>query len=265
MALPEATICWPGGPGLRCRRRSGPDPVGRRVPADARTQKIIDGMAVVMDGGALVVSSVAGSSSTRAAPGAADSAATTFTARFARVVTEALTPAVLVAGIAVAVAWHSRSIGWGIVAVLFASGIPITYIIRGVRRGHYHDHHVSVRERRPTVILFAAASVGVGLAPMILFRAPRELVALVVAMLAGLVLTLAVTKWWGKVSFHSAVASGTATTLLLVFGPWLHLTWLVVGLVVWARVRLEEHTVAQTLTGAGLGALAAGVVFPLVR
>jgi len=212
-----------------------------------------------------VARSAAGSSSTTAPRGAADPAATTFAARLARVVTEALTPAVLVAGISLAVAWHSRSIGWGIVAAVFASGIPVTYIIRGIRRGHYEDHHVSVRERRPAVILFAAASVGVGLALMIVFRAPRELVALVVAMLAGLALTLAVTKWWGKVSFHTAVASGTATTLVLVFGPWLHLTWLVVGLIVWARVRLREHTVAQTLIGAGLGALAAGAVFPLVR
>ncbi len=208
--------------------------------------------------------SAAGPSSTTAPNSAVDPAASTPAARLAHVVTEALTPAVLVAGIALAVAWHSRSMGWGIVAALFASGIPISYIVRGVRRGHYKDHHVSVRERRSTVILFAAASVGVGLALMILFRAPRELVALVVAMLAGLALTLVVTKWWGKVSFHTAVASGTATTLVLVFGPWLHLTWLVVGLIAWSRVRLREHTVAQTVIGAVLGA-AAGVVFPLVR
>jgi hypothetical protein len=197
--------------------------------------------------------------------GTADRGASVPAARLARVVTEALTPAVLVAGISLAVAWHSGSIAWGVVAAVFASGIPISYIVRGIRRGHYEDHHVPVRERRPTVILFAAASVGIGLALMILFRAPRELVALVVAMLAGLALTLVVTKWWGKVSFHTAVAAGTATTLALVFGPWLNLTWLVVGLIAWARVRLNEHAFAQTIIGAGLGALAAGVVFPLVR
>jgi hypothetical protein len=204
-------------------------------------------------------------SSTASPDDTVDSASSTPTQRVAHVVTEALTPAILVAGITLAVAWHSRSIGWGIVAAIFASGIPISYIVRGIRQGHYKDHHVSVRERRPTVILFAAASVGVGLALMILLRAPRELVALVVAMLAGLALTLVVTKWWGKVSFHTAVASGTATILVLVFGPWLNLTWLMVGLIAWARVRLREHTTIQTLIGAALGAAAAGVIFPLVR
>jgi membrane-associated phospholipid phosphatase len=184
--------------------------------------------------------------------------------RLAHIVTEALAPAVLVAGISVAVAWHSRSPLWGIITAVFASGIPISYILRGVRRGHYSDHHVRVRERRPAVLLFAAASVVAGLVLMMVFHAPRELVALVVAMLAGLALTLAVTHWW-KVSFHAAVASGTATTLVLVFGPWLCLAWPFVVLVTWSRVALRDHTVAQVVVGAILGALAAGLVFPLLR
>lgn len=193
--------------------------------------------------------------------GASPSAST----RIARVVTEALSPAVLVAAITLAVAWHSKSLGWGIVAAVFASVIPITYIIRGVRRGQYQDHHVPTREHRPAVILVAAVSVIVGLTLMLLLDAPRDLVALVVAMLAGLALTFVTTKWWGKASLHTAVAAGTATTLGLVFGPWLHLSWLLVGVIGWSRVRLGQHTVAQVIVGAALGASAAGVVFPLVR
>ncbi|HKT05752.1 MAG TPA: phosphoesterase PA-phosphatase [Rugosimonospora sp.] len=184
--------------------------------------------------------------------------------RVAHVVTEALSPAVLVAGISIAVAWHSRSLVWGVVTAVFASAIPLSYILRGVRRGHYDDHHVRTRERRPAVLLFAAASVVAGLVLMVVLHAPRDLVALVVAMLAGLALTLAVTHWW-KVSFHTAVSAGTATTLALVFGPWLLLSWAAVAVVAWSRVRLGDHSVAQTVVGAALGALAAGVVFPLVR
>jgi membrane-associated phospholipid phosphatase len=185
--------------------------------------------------------------------------------RIARLITEALTPAVLVAGIAIAVAWHSRSPGWGVAVAMFASAVPLAYIIRGVRRGRYKDHHVDVREHRPAVILVAAASVIVGLTLMLLLDAPRDLVALVVAMLAGLALTFAATKWWGKVSFHTAVAAGTATTLVLVFGPWLHFSWLLVGAIGWSRVRLEQHTVAQVIVGAVLGTSAAGLVFPVIR
>jgi PAP2 superfamily. len=185
--------------------------------------------------------------------------------RLARVVTEALTPGVLVAGICVTVAWHTGSVGWGVAMAVFASGIPVAYIVRGVRRGRFTDRHIMVREHRPAVIVAAAVSVVAGLALMLAFDAPRDLIALVVAMLAGLALTLVVTVWWGKASVHTAVAAGTAVTLVLVFGPWLHLSWLVVGLVAWSRVVLKEHTVAQTIVGIALGALAAGAVFPLGR
>lgn len=197
--------------------------------------------------------------------GEAGPASSLLARRLARVVTEALTPAVLVAVVSVVIAWHTGAVGWGIVMALFASGIPVAYIVRGIRRGRFTDRHVMVREHRPAVIVAAAVSVLIGLAVMLVFDAPRDLVALVVAMLAGLALTLAVTLWWGKVSLHTAVASGTAMTLVLIFGPWLHLAWLVVGLVAWSRVVLKEHTVIQTIVGFVLGALAAGVVFPLVR
>lgn len=168
----------------------------------------------------------------------------------ARVITEVMSPAVLVASISVIVAWHNGSTTWGIAAAVFAAGIPLSYIIRGVRRGRFDDHHINARERRPAVLIFAACSVVEGLAVMVYFGAPRQLVALVVAMLAGLALTLAVMHFW-KVSFHSAVAAGTATILVLI-----------VAAIAWSRIHLHSHTPAQLVVGIALGALAAGAVYP---
>jgi membrane-associated phospholipid phosphatase len=181
-------------------------------------------------------------------------------------VTEVLAPAVLVAVVSPLVAWHAGAPGWGLALAVFAAGIPFAFILRGVRRGVYDDHHVGDWRRRPLILLVAGASVLVVLGLMLVFGAPREVMALVAAMLAGLALTLGVTllaRW--KVSLHAAVAAGTATTLVLVFGRWLLLAWLAVALVAWARVRVGDHTVAQVLVGVGLGALAAGTVFPLFR
>jgi len=185
---------------------------------------------------------------------------------FARAVTEVLAPAVLVAVVSPLVAWHSGALGWGLAVSVFAAGVPFAFILRGVRRGAYDNHHVGDWRRRPLILLVAGASVLAVLGLMLVFGAPREVVALVVAMLAGLALTLGVTvlaRW--KVSLHAAVAAGTATTLVLVFGRWLLLAWLAVALVAWARVRLRDHTVAQVLVGVALGTLAAGGVFPLLR
>ena len=185
---------------------------------------------------------------------------------FARAVTEVLAPAVLVAVVSPLVAWHAGALGWGLLIAVFAAGVPFAFILRGVRRGSYDNHHVGDWRRRPLILLVAGASVLVLLGLMLLGGAPRDLMALVVAMLAGLVLTLGVTvlaRW--KVSLHAAVAAGTATTLVLVFGAWLFASWAAVALVAWARVRMRDHTVAQVLVGVALGALAAGTVFPALR
>jgi hypothetical protein len=57
----------------------------------------------------------------------------------------------------------------------------------------------------------------------------------------------------------------TVAVLTLTFGPTLTLTVPTVALVAWARVRLGDHTPAQTLAGAALGGLVATAVFILLR
>ncbi|WP_203898336.1 phosphatase PAP2 family protein [Virgisporangium aliadipatigenens] len=188
------------------------------------------------------------------------------TRRAATVITEALAPAVLVAVISPIIAWHAGSPGWGVATAVFTAGVPMAYVLRGVRRGEYDDHHVGDRAKRPLILAFAGGSVGVLLALMVLLDAPRDMIALVIAMLCGLALTLAVTylaRW--KVSLHTAVASGTVTTLVLTFGPWLNVGWALVGAIMWSRVTLRAHTPMQTVVGLLLGLLAAGAIYPALR
>jgi membrane-associated phospholipid phosphatase len=70
--------------------------------------------------------------------------------------------------------------------------------------------------------------------------------------------------WW-KLSLHTTAAAGTVAVLVVTFGPALVLAVPIVGLVAWARVRLGDHTPAQTLAGAALGGLVATTVFILLR
>jgi len=106
------------------------------------------------------------------------------------------------------------------------------------------DHHVGEREKRPKVILAILGSVLAGVVLMVVLGAPRELLALMAAMAAGLVVTLAITLVW-KVSMHAAVAAGTAVILVLVFGPVLNALWGVVALIGWSRVALRDHTCSR--------------------
>lgn len=188
--------------------------------------------------------------------------------RVARIVTETFAPAVLVVGVLLAVGWHSTrspaGVGWGFLAGLFCGVIPIAFILYGVKRGHWTDHHVRIRHQRAIPICGTALSVAVGLLALLWLGAPREVVALVVAMLAGLAVTLAVTAFW-KISVHTAVAGGTITVLTLTYGPAIAAAIPLVALIAWSRIELRDHTPMQTLAGTLVGASIATIVFTVAQ
>jgi membrane-associated phospholipid phosphatase len=186
--------------------------------------------------------------------------------RLARIVTEVFAPAVLVAALLLLVGWQAGGSGWwGVAAAVFAAGIPMAYVVRGVRRGRLgDDHHIPDRRLRRGPLLFGALSSLAGTALLYVLGAPRELVALLFAGLAGLVVFAAVTIFW-KMSFHTGVAAGTVAVLIAVYGPWAWLTVPIVALVGWSRLRLSAHTTAQVIAGALVGAAIAGMLFPALR
>lgn len=189
--------------------------------------------------------------------------------RLARLVTEVLAPAPVAGGLLLLVGWHSASntaagLWWGLLAALFAVLLPFLYLVRGVRRRQFTDHHVRLRQQRPLPLAVGIISLLIGLGLMLVLGAPRELVALVVAMFVGLGTSILVTLFW-KISIHVAVVAGAVVILVLVFGPALLALTPLVGLVGWARVEAGDHTPVQAFAGAALGALAAALVFSLLR
>ena len=189
--------------------------------------------------------------------------------RLARAATELLAPAVLVSVLLVLLGWHStgfrlQGLALGAVAAVFESILPFAYIVRGVRRGELTDRHVGDRTQRLRPLLVAFGSVVVGAVVLLLLAAPRDLLAAVAAGGVGLLVAAAINHFW-KMSIHSAVAAGACVILMLVFGPELLVTAVLVGLVGWSRVRLGDHTWPQVLAGYAIGALVAGVVFAALR
>ncbi|MEV0902145.1 phosphoesterase PA-phosphatase [Actinoplanes sp. NPDC049802] len=191
--------------------------------------------------------------------------------RTARLLTEVLSPAVLVATVLLAVAWHAAdspmsALIMGVIAAAAASFLPIAYILHGVRRGAWTDRHVGVRAQRTLPMLVCLGSTVSGTLALAAVGAPRDLLALIACMAAALVVATPITllaRW--KISVHSLVAAGTAVTFTVVFGWWLLITWPFAAAVVWSRVRLRDHTTAQVLAGAVVGACATGLLYPALR
>ncbi|MEZ0069097.1 membrane-associated phospholipid phosphatase [Streptacidiphilus sp. MAP12-20] len=188
---------------------------------------------------------------------------------WARVVTRGLDPQNIIVGVLVliGVVRHGwAGVGWAVFAALFAGVIPQGIIKFGMRRGTLGDRYVGDRAKRAKVLPVLALSVLVGLLLMWLAGAPQEIVAMIVAMLATLVPILVITagfKW--KVSIHTAVSGGAVAMLSVALGAWWLLGYLGVGLIAWSRVVLRDHTVAQTVVGAVVGAVTAGLVFRACR
>ncbi|WP_116245308.1 phosphatase PAP2 family protein [Nocardiopsis sp. FIRDI 009] len=189
--------------------------------------------------------------------------------RAARIITEVCAPGILVVAVLLAIGWYAApgpaGLGWGVLAALFCGVVPYGLLIVGARLGWWTDHHVRDRGQRLVPLLIIIGCVVSGVATLLALDAPTAMLALVVAMLATLFVTLAVTvaaRW--KISVHTAVAGGSAVLLALTYGSLPVVTVPVVALVGWSRVRLGDHTPAQTLAGAALGATVAGCVFQWV-
>lgn len=188
--------------------------------------------------------------------------------RLARVVTEVLAPTPVVAVLLLVIAWHAAptpaGLAWGLLTALFASALPFLYVLRGVRRQHLTDHHVGQREQRARPLAVAIGSLAVLLAILLTGGAPRELVAAVVAITASLVSGTLITLAW-KISGHAGVVAGTVVMFAIAIGPALLALLPLVALVGWARVEVGDHTPAQVVAGAALGAVIGGLVFALLR
>jgi len=183
--------------------------------------------------------------------------------RFARMLTEVFAPGVLVALLLIVVGFHAGS-WWGVGAAVFTAGIPMAYVVRGVRRGRLTSHHIPEREHRRGPLLFGLASVLAGTAALVALGAPRALLALLGAGITGLVVFTAVTAYW-KMSIHAGVAAGTVAVLVAVYGPFALFAVPLVPLIGWSRLVLKAHTLGQIVAGSLVGALIAGTVFPLLR
>jgi len=186
----------------------------------------------------------------------------------AKVVTEVSGPAIVVmAGLVIVAsrnASHGAGAAWGAVAVVLCAGVPMAYVARGVKTGKWSDHHVPDRRQRHTPLLVGLVCIATAGVLLSVVRAPRELIALVLSQLVGLIVVMIVTRFW-KISVHSSASGGLVGILVAIYGLWAVLGVLPLALVAWSRTVLDAHTWPQVLVGAAAGATVALTVFPLLR
>lgn len=158
----------------------------------------------------------------------------------------------------------AQALLWWAVTVVGLSATPLFFILSGVRQGTFTDPDLSQREQRIIPLLFGLLCTAAVFLALFFLHADRRVIAAIVAVLIGGVITLLITRYW-KISLHLVGVAGSTTVLTLVYGPiFLLLTPLVV-LVGWARWRVQAHTPLQAVAGAALATFITVATFALFR
>ncbi len=185
--------------------------------------------------------------------------------RLAKFISTATSPALLgFVGIMIAALTINTAVGWAWTAFMILNLLlpPTLYTIWKVKTGEITDFHIRVRKQRQKplrVLLLAAIATWI---IMLIGNAPFLLSTLAAVSILQSLLFLIVSKQW-KISAHS---SGMAMFSIILWGFWGSLTQgllLTIPIVIWARVRLGRHTLAQTTVGVIAGSACALIVLYL--
>jgi membrane-associated phospholipid phosphatase len=137
---------------------------------------------------------------------------------------------------------------------LFTAIVPLSILIIWARRTNAYDLDISARTDRNHPLLLAAVSYFFGTAVLLIIHAPILTATVMFGYFAGTLFLFFVNLRW-KISIHTMGIAGPTTVLIFVFGYWGALLALLLPPVIWSRVYLKKHTVAQALAGAAVGFL----------
>lgn len=188
--------------------------------------------------------------------------------RLATVLSEVFAPLVQVLVQSTLVLWHpwpgASTLGWWLLSVTFGSAVPMLFLIYGMRKGSWLDHHVPQREHRILPMIAILASLLIGLGALSLSGAPRTICALFASLAIQLTVLTLITRWW-KVSVHTSVATTTVVVAALVGGPFMLAAFAPIApLTVWTRTHLRAHTLGQAVTGVLVGVAIGVASLPLL-
>ena len=141
----------------------------------------------------------------------------------------------------------SKFITLEIVSLIFASILPMAIILFWAKKLNT-DKDISNRSDRYMPLIVGIVSYFIGFLICLIFKLDNFLTCLLLcySVNTGVVL-LFTTKW--KISVHTTGLSGPNGALILLLGPFGALIGILYPIIIWSRVLLEKHTLAQAISG----------------
>ncbi len=145
----------------------------------------------------------------------------------------------------------STAFFWSVFSLFFILVFSV-FVLLGIEKGYFSDLDVSKRSQRPLLFTVAIALSVIYLTFLFFMKAPEALPIALVGLIFGLICVEFVNRIT-KVSLHVATIAAFTTALTLGYSPFYILSFVLVPLVAWARIKTHNHTKRQTLIGALMG------------
>lgn len=134
-----------------------------------------------------------------------------------------------------------------LISLVFASILPMAIILYWVKKLDT-DSDISNREDRFTPLVVGIVSYFIGFLVSFFIGADHFLTALLLCYCVNTGVVLLITSKW-KISVHTTGLSGPVGALILLLGPLGALFAILYPILIWSRVTLNKHTMAQAIAG----------------
>lgn len=142
---------------------------------------------------------------------------------------------------------YSDFIPLEIVSLVFASILPMAIILYWAKRLGT-DKDISNRSDRYTPLVIGIISYLIGFSISLFLNLNNFLTCLLLCYAVNTGVVLVITSKW-KISVHTTGLSGPIAALILLLGPVGAIFGIIYPIVIWSRVLLKKHTLAQAITG----------------
>ena len=134
-----------------------------------------------------------------------------------------------------------------LISLVFASILPMAIILYWAKKLNT-DSDISNRQDRFTPLIVGIVSYFIGFLVLLFLNIDNFLTALLLCYSINTGVVLLITFKW-KISVHTTGLSGPVGALILLLGPIGALFGILYPLLIWSRVTLEKHTLAQAIAG----------------
>lgn len=138
-----------------------------------------------------------------------------------------------------------------LLSIIFASVLPMAIILYWAKRSG-NDNDISKRQDRPIPLVIGTVSYLIGFLISFTLGINDFLTFLFLCYSINTFLLMLITTKW-KISIHTTGLCGPVCALIILLGPFGALFALLYPILIWSRVTLKKHTMAQAIAGGIFG------------